>query len=194
MSKRICKFIVSPSRNSALESTHTILRKTSHKIELTEISNLASTRIWLESNEVQRVKIGSRHLPLHRWTNEDKLQLERAKRMAGSFALDSKYWTTNHWCVRYHVFVRVWRAFRYVKFFVSQNKTIVYSDRRLSQGRESWEPYWLQLTKASSQNRFLKFISTSHVPEHARKNSFFIVLQARYIEFHSSQIYIYALG
>ena len=105
MSKRICKFIVSPSRNSALESTHTILRKTSHKIELTEISNLASTRIWLESNEVQRVKIGSRHLPRHRWTSEDKLQLESAKRMAGSFALDSKYWTTNHWCVRYHVFV-----------------------------------------------------------------------------------------
>lgn len=62
--KRICKFIVSASGDHSNERSlgNTVVAKFANDTKTLEVSYLASARICLESDEIKRVEIGSRHL------------------------------------------------------------------------------------------------------------------------------------
>jgi len=127
MNERICKFIVCASRDSAFESTHTLLGKTSHKIRLT-LPLLASDLKVMKSSES---KSAANIVPDTVWRAKGNSTRTRLA-TAGVFYSRSEVSKNQSLSRKIIMCLLVWQAFRYVKFFASQNKTIVMSERRLS--------------------------------------------------------------
>lgn len=132
MNERICKFIVCASRDSALESTHTLLGKTSHKIrqglKSLTLPLLASDLKVMKSSES---KSAANIVPDTVWpANGNSTRTRLAT--AGVFYSRSEVSKNQSLSRKIIMCLLVWQAFRYVKFFASQNKTIVMSERRLS--------------------------------------------------------------